>query len=484
MENNQNLNETKENVDEVDEYKNKVKSIFQETSINKDLVRNAHIRELPRYIYEWLLYKFTVDGELSPDNKRKLFELIEKHYPDPEQVEYYKYLLTKEKQPLSILNKYEVSLNVMTEEYNVYFPFFAGESKNIRIIDNIVDQYKGLLINGIWGIAKIENDPRYNRPLTISSFNPVQIEEVYLDKFIQARKAFTLSEWIDLLINTMGLNPKKFPTLQEKIYLIARLIPYVQNNFNLIEMGPKGTGKSFLHKNISTHVHVIGGGTISRAELIYHMGKRKKGLLLTNDVVAFDDFSNIQIRNANEVIGKLKNYMADGLIDVGAFKENSNASIIIMGNVELNEDGIPANRFYFRTLPKTMQESAFLDRISAFIPGWKLHPIRQEDLSVNYGLIGDWFSEILHSLRKKNFIYLVENMISFKGEKTRARDADHMKSTASGLIKLLFPDCNLDLDDWEFIANFSLDLRQRVMDQLSRIDPEFQDYTFKYEIVQ
>jgi len=484
MEFNQKFNGKNEIGDVVSSYNEKVKKFFTETSINKDLVRNSHARELPRYIFEWLLYKFTENGELSPENKRRLFELIEKHYPDPEQVEYYKYLIIKDHQTLSILNKYEVSLNARTEEYDVYLPFFSGEAKNIRIVESIVDQYKGLLINGIWGIAQIINDPTHNRPFTINSFNPVQIEEVHLDQFIQARKAFTLSEWIDLLINTMGLNPNKFPKLQDKIYLITRLIPYVQNNFNLIEMGPKGTGKSFLHKNISTHVHVIGGGTISRAELIYHMGKNKKGLLLTNDVVVFDDFSNIQFKNASEVIGKLKNFMADGLIDVGSFKENSNAAIVIMGNVDLNEDGIPANRFYFRSLPKTMQESAFLDRISAFIPGWRLHPIRQEDLSVDYGLIGDWFSEILHSLRKKNFIYLVENMISFKGQKTRARDTNHMKATASGLIKLLFPDEILDLDDWDLIANFSVELRQRVMDQLGRIDPEFRDTKFDYEIVQ
>jgi ATP-dependent Lon protease len=466
------------------QYNEKVKMIFSETSINKDLVRNSQVKELPRYIYEWLLYKFTENGELSSKNKKKLFDLIEKHYPDPEKIELYKYQIIKEQKTLSILNKYKVILNARSGNYEVYFPFFANESKNVNLIESIVDKYKGLLVNGIWGIASIVSDPTKDRPFTMNSFSPVQIEEVHFNKFINARKSFTLLEWMDLLINTMGLKPNQFPSISEKMYLITRLIPYVQNNFNMIEMGPKGTGKSFLHKNISTYVHVISGGTISRAELIFHVGKGKKGLLLTNDVVVFDDFSNIKLQNANEVIGKLKNYMADGLIDVGSFKENSNAAIIIMGNVELNEDGIPANRFYFRTLPKPMQESAFLDRISAFIPGWKIRPIRQDDLSTDYGLIGDWFSEILHSLKKKNFIYLVEDMVKFRGKKTRARDVEHMKMCASGFIKLLFPDGELDLDDWNLVIKFSVELRQRVIDQLSRIDPEYQDIKFEFDIMQ
>jgi len=478
------FNENNEYNNKLKQYNEKVKKVFPETSINKDLVRNSQIKELPRYIYEWLLYKFTENGELSSKNKKKLFDLIEKHYPDPEKIELYKYQIIKELKTLSILNKYTAILNARSGDYDVYFPFFANESKNVNLIESIVDKYQGLLVNGIWGIASIVYDPMKDRPFTMNSFSPVQIEEVHFDKFINARKSFTLLEWMDLLINTMGLKPKQFSSISEKMYLITRLIPYVQNNFNMIEMGPKGTGKSFLHKNISTYVHVISGGIISRAELIFHVGKGKKGLLLTNDVVVFDDFSNIKLQNANEVIGKLKNYMADGLIDVGSFKENSNAAIIIMGNVELNEDGIPANRFYFRTLPPPMQESAFLDRISAFIPGWKLRPIRQDDLSTDYGLIGDWFSEILHSLKKKNFIYLVEDMVKFRGKKTRARDVEHMKMCASGFIKLLFPDGVLDLDDWNLVIKFSIELRQRVIDQLSRIDPEYQGIQFEFDIMQ
>ncbi|MHA1767818.1 MAG: BREX system Lon protease-like protein BrxL [Promethearchaeota archaeon] len=466
-------------------YNDKIKRIFAETSINKVLVRDNLFREIPRYIFEWLLAKFTEEnGILTPENKKKLYQLIEEHFPEPENIEVYKKRILKDYETIHILNKFKVSLNALSQEYEVYFPFFAGDSRYVRIEESIVDQYKGLLLNGLWGIATLVHDPSKNKPFSITSFSPVQLEEVYLEQYVEARKYFSLSEWVDLLINTMGLNPDRFPSIPEKIYLLTRMIPYVQNNYNLVEMGPKGTGKSFFHKNISTHVHVIGGGTISRAELIFHMGKKQKGILFANDVVVFDDFSNIRIVDANEVIGKLKNFMADGLIDVGSFKENSNASIVVMGNVELNEDGIPANRFYFKNLPKAMQESAFLDRISAFIPGWKIHPIAQEDLSEDYGLIGDWFSEILHSLRKKNFMHMVESNIIFRGEKVRARDSFHLKATASGLIKLLFPDGILDYEDWKLIAKFSCDLRQRVIDQLGRIDPEFRDIRFKYEITQ
>jgi len=468
-------------------YVEKVKSIFKETSIDKSLVQSVRVRELPRYIFEWLLSKHTQeDGTLTVENKRKLYDLIERHYPDPGNLELYKDRIIMDLEKLHILNHYKVALNALTEEYNVDFPFFGGEARNVMIDPSIVVENRGLLVNGLWGMASIKknNNPDGRRPFLISSFTPVQIKEVFLDKYLEVRNKFTLPEWIALLINTMGLNPSNFPSVAEKIYVLTRLIPYVENNFNLVEMGPKGTGKSFLHKNISSHVHVIGGGIISRAELLFNLGTKRKGLLMTNDVVVFDDFSNIEIKGANEVIGKLKNYMADGSLDVGSFKESSTASVVLMGNVGLNEEGVPATAFYFRGLPKPMQESAFLDRIAAFIPGWELHPIRKSDYSNSYGFIGDWFSEILRALRKKNYVSEIENVISFKGHKTRARDIELMKTTASGLIKLLFPNRKIENDDWHLIAKFAIEMRQRVLDQLGRIDPEFKHIKLDYEILE
>ncbi|MHA1274809.1 MAG: BREX system Lon protease-like protein BrxL [Candidatus Helarchaeota archaeon] len=466
------------------QYQEKILEIFGDAVINKELVKSTHVFDLPRYIFEWLLSKYADGGSLSPDKKRELYTLIEKHYPDPEKLEYYKYRILKDHENVHILNHYRVRLDARSGEYNIYFPFFASESSHIAISEQIVKENKGLLLNGLWGIASIGYDPNsLNRPFSIDEFSPVQIEEVHLDEYIRARSAFTLSEWMELLINTTGLNPTGFPTLEKKIYLLTRLIPYVEKNYNLIEMGPKGTGKSFFHKNISTHVHVIGGGTISRAQLFYHISKRQKGLILTNDVVVFDDFSNIEIKGANEVIGKLKNYMADGVVDVGSYKESSKSSVVIMGNIRIGRDGFPYDDFYFYNLPRPMQESAFLDRLCAFIPGWKLHPIRPKDLSNNYGLIGDWFSEILHSLRKKSFIPEIEENLQFNGYKIRQRDINYMKATASGLIKILYPDGILDEEDWRIVGQYTVDFRQRVLEQLANIDPEYRKITVEYEIL-
>jgi ATP-dependent Lon protease len=463
-------------------YDKKVMAIFNDTCINKVLVNENMARELPRYIFEWLLSKYQEKGQLSPENRNRLRDLIEKHFPDPEKINLYKYRLIRENAELHILNPYRVSIDARTEKYSVYCPFLARETANIDLPDNIVEKNKGLLLNGLWGIASFVHDPNKERPLVIKDFKPVQIEEVHLDQFIKARGSFTLPEWIDLLINTMGLNPASFPSNQEKIYMLARMLPYVEKNLHLIEMGPKGTGKSFIHKNISTHVHVISGGTITRAQLFYHVTKREPGLLIVNDVIVFDDFSNIHVED--EVIGKLKNFMADGIIDVGSFKEPSSASVVLQGNVALDVTGNPANQFCFKNLPKEMQESAFLDRISMFIPGWKLHPIRSADLSVGYGLIGDWFSEILHQMRLRNYMPEVENNIIFGGQKSRMRDINHMKATASALIKLLFPDkdTEMEIQDWHFVAGMAVDLRQRVIEQLARIDPEFRDIKLDYQI--
>ncbi|MHA2000026.1 MAG: BREX system Lon protease-like protein BrxL, partial [Promethearchaeota archaeon] len=378
-------------------YNDKIKTIFRETCINKALVHDQRARELPRYIFEWLISKHQTDGQLTPENKRDMYRLIEEHYPDPENIELYKHQILMENETLHILNPYKVSIDARSEKYVIYFPFFSSETRNIDIVESIVNQNKGLLTSGLWGIASITKGAPHKPPFFINAFSPVQIEEVHLDQFIAARAQFNIVEWVELLINTIGLNPTSFPTVNEKMLLLTRLLPYVEPNYNLIEMGPKGTGKSFIHKNTSTHSHVIGGGTISRAQLFYNLGKESRGILLTNDVVVFDDFSNLRIEQANEVIGKLKNFMNDGIIDVGRIRETCGASVMIMGNVELDQDGFPANNFFFRNLPREMQESAFLDRIAGFIPGWQLHPIRKRDLSMNYGLIGDWFSELLHA---------------------------------------------------------------------------------------
>jgi len=473
---------TSDGSSQVEFYDLMVKKVFKDACINKMLVHDSHARELPRYIFEWLVSKYQSDGNLTPEAKQELYQLIDEHFPEPERIELYKYRILRQGEEIALLNPLRVRIDSLSNTFVPYMPFFAGESKHLLISDEIVDKNKGLLLNGLWGISTIAPGTSDYKPFKIKSFTPVQIEEVRIEDFIEARGFFSLPEWVDLLINTMGLNPREFPSIAEKVYLVARLIPYVENNFNLVEMGPKGTGKSFIHKNISTHVHVIGGGTVSRAQLFYQLARNERGLLLMNDVVVFDDFSNIRLEQANEVIGKLKNYMADGKVDVGKFNEAATTSVVIMGNVAINEQGEPRERFHFRNLPREMQESAFLDRIAAFIPGWRLHAIRGQDLSSNYGLIGDWFSEVLHQFRRRNhYMADIETKIHFNG---RTRDETCAKATASGLIKLLFPNKNLADEDWRFVAKIAVDMRQRVLDQLAYIDAEFQDKHVSFDIIQ
>lgn len=462
------------------DYNDKVRQVFPGASINKDLIRRNDNPDLPRYIFEWLLSKFIEDGTLSYEQKRKLQDLIEKHVPDPEQLERYKFLILKQNKPQKILNHFKVTLNSKTEKYQVKFPFFSAESNNVEIRDDIVEKNQSLLENGLWGIAKIENNQWSERPFSINQFIPVCIQDVKLDSFIRARNSFSTNQWIDLLINTMGLNPAGYPGTREKIHLIARLIPYVEKNYNLIEMGLKGTGKSFLHKNISTRSFVIGGGTVTRAQLFYHIGKHQKGLIPSHDVVVFDDFSNMEIRDTSQVIGKMKNYMEDGIIDVGSFRETAHCSVVIMGNVIVDRYGDPVSKFYFKLLPPAMRESAFLDRICAFIPGWKLHPVRKKDLSISYGLIGDWFSELMHALRRKNFNAEITENIEFTGYPGRQRDIKAMKKTVSGLIKLMFPDGNIGIDEWTLLGDIAAELRQNVLDQLAKIDGEYHNYKVDY----
>jgi ATP-dependent Lon protease len=293
---------------------------------------------------------------------------------------------------------------------------------------------------------------------------------VNLKDFVEKRDQFSLSEWIDLVVTTMGLNPRAYSNRQ-KLLLLARLAPLVEGNTNIMELGPRATGKTYLYRNLSHYTRIYSGGAVSPARLFFDARLRVVGDIATHDVVVFDEVSKIRFTNPDEMAGKLKDFMVDGFFERGALKRaHSDCSLVFLGNIEKEEEVHPGQ--IIRTLPDIMQDSAFIDRMHGLIPGWEMPKIMksEEHLAQGVGLAADYFAEIMHELRKENFKDLVNEHVEF-GSNFTIRDENAVKRVISGLAKIIFPNKQFDLSEFKQVVNLAVEMRQYICNVLSEISP-------------
>jgi ATP-dependent Lon protease len=344
---------------------------------------------------------------------------------------------------------------------------------------DIVEKNKATLITGMWGLITLKRTEVSKEvsgeeiSVMVTDFKPFQAPDNDPKILEEARQCFTLDEWIEVLINSIGLDPNIYNPRQ-RLLLLSRLIPLVEGNVNLIEFGPRQTGKTYLYRNVSNYVRIISGGTISPATLFYNLRTRVPGELAVKDTVVFDEISKVKFPNPDEMIGKLKDYMESGQYERGDKRVTSDASIVFMGNiaVELTDTGyVPVVDLTY-VLPEPMRDSALIDRIHGLLPGWELPKISQTKyhLSKNYGIASDYLAEAMHSMRKETLAALVSQHIEFS-ENFKIRDEKAFKKTFSGLFKLLFPDKSFDKSEIIKIINLPLEYRQRVRDWLHRLEP-------------
>ncbi|RSN72766.1 BREX system Lon protease-like protein BrxL [Candidatus Methanodesulfokora washburnensis] len=465
----------------------KLLSTFPEEVVNKRLSRMDQVSRLPRFISEYVI-KSLVGDNPKPEDIVKLSDFISRYYPEPkERDRVLNDLISRGEYKL--IDEFKVTVDPKRAKRKAEIP--SLRVYDAKILPSVLEEHKDMLGTGMWGIATLIYEPSLaedpsETPITITEFKPLQYAGINLKKYKEGRKNFSTEEWIDILMNTVGVNPDVYTNRQKLLYL-TRLVPLIENNVNLIELGPRATGKSFVYKNISYYVRLYSGGTISPAVLFFHGTLKILGDLGTRDCVVFDEVSKIRFSNPDEMMGKLKDYMESGEFERGLAKRvRSTCSLVFMGNIEV--EGFKPAEDFAEILPTMMLDSAFIDRIHGIIPGWELPKIEQADihLSNGYGFISDYFCEVLHRLRRESFSPILSERVKLyaEGGKVTIRDQKAIMRIASGMMKLLFPHGSYSDDELRMIMDLSVEYRQRVHDWLIKLSPgEFEKKTLKYEVI-
>lgn len=475
-----------------DELSAKLKYYYPSYIVNKKIVNIQDIRQVPKFVSEHLLTKATEEGEEKIGEKLgKVIELITNFYPEAKDRDKILDKVIVRKQVHKIIDEIKVYIDEKHEIRKAIIP--SLNVNNARILDYIVDENIELLSSGIWGLAKLapsepitdDNGNKLTLPILIDGFTPFHVVSTDAYELIEKRKNFTLEEWIDILINTIGLNPEVYNERQ-KLILVSRFVPLIENNINLLELGPRATGKTYFYRNISFYTRIVSGGLITPAQLFFNIGRRTIGEIGVKDCIVFDEIAKIKFGNTDEMMGKLKDYMESAHFERGPKKATSLCSLVFMGNLDIKptESGyVPVEDINY-SLPDFMRgDTAFLDRINAVIPGWDVVKIKKTDihLSKNFGFSVDFFSEILHEMRKKDFTSFLRDKIEL--ENVTIRDEKSIFRFASGLAKILFPDKNIDEGGLKTIMNISIEYRQKIADLLQRMAPgEFEKKKIEYRI--
>ena len=449
--------------------------------VRKDLTKLVKEgANVPVYVLEYLLgsYCASNDDAVIEEGLRTVKKILAENYVRPDEAEKVKSTI-RERGSLKIIDKVTVTLN---EKRDVYEALLGnlGVSR-IEVPSTIVKKFEKLLVGGIWCIATLEyffEEDQKGSPFLLRDLKPIQMPNMDLEELFQGRRAFTEQQWIDALLRSNGMEPTNF---QERVkwHLLARMIPLVENNYNLAELGPRGTGKSHIYKEISPNSILVSGGQTTVANLFYNMARRQVGLVGLWDVVAFDEVAGISFKDKDGV-QIMKDYMASGSFARGRDSINAYASMVFVGNINQPVDTLVKTSHLFAPFPETMIDSAFFDRFHAYVPGWEIPKMRPEFFTNQYGLIVDYLAEWLREMRKRNFGDAINKYFKL-GRDLNQRDTIAVKHTVSGLLKLLYPNEEYDKEAVRRCLEYALETRRRVKEQLKKIGGmEFFDVHFSY----
>jgi ATP-dependent Lon protease len=458
-------------------YSEKARLIFGEVCIDKGLFLDSGMlsKSIPTFVAEWILDRYCKNGDLNENVQNEINTFIREHLPRKDQKEEIKHRLSQG-ETLTILDQFGVSVDLKTNTRRVIIP--SIDEKGF-IETSLIDRYPNLLGSGMWGAGQLvyyPPDPDTSGSIGqvwLKEFKPMQVASLDMDYFCESRSEFTLSEWRELLINAMGSNPNALTPIQQQ-FLLTRLLPMVQRRINLIELAPKGTGKSFVFQNLSRYVRVVSGGKISAPVLFYNLASQTPGLLTQNDVVVFDEAQTISFDNPGEVVGILKDYLESGRYTRGNKLATADAGFVLLGNIPVNSQGVPSEPILFLNLPGFLQETAFIDRLHGILPGWELPRFRADMPARDIGFKADFFGEVLHALRERpGYEEYVNLHLEIHGTDDM-RDKKAIQRLAAGYLKLLFPDLKVNQEEFQkYCIDPSVALRQAIRTQLSRLDPEF-----------
>ena len=460
----------------------KINQHFAGLVVRKDLVKAVKGNAIvPSYVLEYLLgqYCATNDEATIQTGIETVKEILRKHYVHRNEAGLVRSTI-KEKGRHKVIDRISVSLN---DKDDVYEAEFANLGiKKVLIDSNTVKAHQKLLVGGVWCIADVEyeyTEDKSASPWLLASLKPIQISRFDFDGYLEARKQFTTDEWIDLLIQSVGFNPQMFGK-RNKLAQLIRLIPFCERNYNLIELGPKGTGKSHVYSEFSPHGILISGGEVTVPKLFVHNGTGKLGLVGYWDVVAFDEFAGKQKRVDKALVDIMKNYMANKSFSRGVETLGAEASMVFVGNTDHTVPYMLKHTDLFDPLPEKFHDSAFLDRIHSYIPGWEVDVIRGEMFSSGYGFVVDYLAEILRSLRSHDYSDRYKGQFRLSDD-ISTRDRDGINKTFSGLMKILYPHGEATDAEVEDVLRTAIEGRKRVKDQLLRIDATYPAVRFAYQ---
>jgi ATP-dependent Lon protease len=450
--------------------------------VRKDLVKAVKGNAIvPTYVLEFLLgqYCATNDEASIQSGIETVKEILRKHYVHRNEAGLIRSNI-REKGRWKVIDKISVDLNTDKDAYESTFANLG--IKKVIIDSGTVKAHPKLLVSGVWCIADIEYEHSEDKnvsPWVLSSIKPIQLSKFDYEAFLEARAGFTTDEWIDLLFQTVGFHPEMFGR-RSKLLQLMRLIPFVERNYNLIELGPKGTGKSHIFSEFSPHGILISGGEVTIPKLFVNNSSGKIGLVGYWDVVAFDEFAGRQKRADTVLVDILKNYMANKSFSRGVETLGAEASMVFVGNTKHNVPYMLKHSDLFEELPEKYYDSAFIDRVHTYVPGWEIDVIRGEMFASGYGFVVDYLAEILRHMRNYDFSNRYQSLFTLSSD-ISTRDRDGVNKTFSGMMKLLFPADNATEAEVEEILRLAMEGRKRVKDQLLRIDSTYPktDFSFK-----
>ena len=466
------------------EIKQKLRTYFDGKIVRKDLTKK--IKEganVPVYVLEFLLgqYCCSDDDAIIEDGVQKVKRILADNFVRPDENQKILSLLRK-KGSHTVIDMITVQLDI---QKNRYFAEFSNLGlQKVPIEDEYPERYDRLLCGGIWCIVQldyeyVEEDKKNGYPIQIRKLTPIQMPHVDIDDLKVGRKAFTKEEWMDVLLRSIGMEPDAL-TIREKWLLILRMVPLVENNYNLCELGPRSTGKSHLFKEISPNSILVSGGQTTVANLFYNMARKQVGLVGLWDCVAFDEVAGIKFKDKDGV-QIMKDYMASGSFARGKEEKAASASMVFVGNINQSVDVLLKTSSLFDPFPPEMgTDTAFLDRIHCYLPGWEVPKFRPEHFTDDYGFITDFLAEFIRELRKEQYGDALDHWYRL-GKNLNQRDTIAVRRTIDGLLKLIYPNGEFSKEQLEEILKVALEMRRRVKEQLKKLGGmEFYDVNFSY----
>lgn len=431
---------------------------------------------------EYLLgqYCATSDDDTINAGIESVKEILAKHYVHRNESELVKSNI-REKGHYRVIDKVYAELDEKNDCYRATFANL-GISKVLIDSETVNKKYPRLLVSGVWCLADIEyqycEDPKAV-PWILNSIKPIQLAQFEYEDYLSKRKEFTTDEWIDLILQSIGFNPEML-SRRNKFLQLVRLIPFCERNYNLVELGPKGTGKSHIYTEFSPHGTLILGGEVSAAKLFVNNSKKHDiGLVGYWDNIAFDEFAGSSKKADKALVDIMKGYMANKSFSRGVETLSAEASMTFIGNTKHNVPYMLKHSNLFEELPPQYLDSAFLDRLHFYIPGWEVDVIRNELFTCGYGFVVDYYAEVLKTMR--NFDYSSDYKEHFEISKDiSTRDQDGIRKTFSGLMKIIYPDKKATPDEIEELLKFAMEGRKRVKDQILRIDSTLPPVDFSY----